>query len=77
MPKFIAVTDKTEDPGPPKIRFTTDIDEDGDFIIYANGVRIAWIDAEDGDLCLSGHFTPIPGLAYDTEKPAHIKVWKP
>lgn len=63
MPKFIAVTEKTEVEEIPRIRFRGYVDEDGDFAIEANGADIAFFDATDGKLTLMHGLSPIPGLA--------------
>ena len=44
------------------VRMRADVDEDGDFSIWANGVRIAYIDHDDGRLYrmnLSGTGLPL------------------
>lgn len=76
MPKFIAVTEDAKEPEVPKIKFMAAVDEDGDFVILANGEMIAWISAEDGDLCLAVH-TQIPGLKYRTPTSSVVEVWWP
>lgn len=64
MPKFIAVTEATQDPGPPKIRFRAGIDSDGQFTVWANDQIVCWFNSEDGVLELCNDWD-IPGLERD------------
>jgi hypothetical protein len=53
----------------PVVEFSTEIDEDGDFVVAANGQRLLFISSRDGDL---GRFWDVKVDGIETEEDGRI-----
>lgn len=50
----------------PTVNITTDVDDDGDVVVHANGYRICYIDSDDGKLYLDDRVPTTLGFALDS-----------